>query len=649
MSFLLHIGSIYHPYYLSEIFPAILFLLKRALQTIVVIVTVVQTAYGQQIQIKTQNGHPIRYYQRYYAMVVGVGQYDHWPPKPNAVRDARDVSWELRRHGFMVMLLTDPSADELEKALNRFVQRNGKETDQGAVFYYSGHSQTITSKDGRKVGWIIPKDAPLLKENRQKFKEKAISTEAIAEIFDRIRSKHLLFIFDTAFSADRLHREAIALKMINDASMLPVQQFITAGRAGESVSQESDFKHFLLQGLQGQADLIDDGMISGSELGLYLSDRVSKVAGERLHPQFGRLGTSDNSNGDFIFRSRRQPLKIARLFVEPEPKDAKIQIVNITPKFKQGMALRPGEYHLHVSAQGHEIVEKQIRLTAGEDRTVKIRLPKEKEMFVNSLDMHFIRIRPGNFMMGSPETEPGRSSDEILHRVTLTRQFFMQQTEVTVRQFKRFVHATDYRTEAEKGGGCWITSSGNRWRQKSGTSWRKPGTGPLDDDLPVVCVTWNDAAAFARWLSKTERQTYRLPTEAQWEYAGRAGTSTPFATGRCLPTDAANYAKIDRKYHDCTAVFKTNRHRPIQAGLLLSNLWKLYNIHGNVSEWCLDWYGFYPSGSHTDPTGPNTGNERVMRGGHWQASAAECRLAKRLRFPPKIASDVVGFRLVMLP
>ena len=164
-----------------------------------------------------------------------------------------------------------------------------------------------------------------------------------------------------------------------------------------------------------------------------------------------------------------------------------------------------------------------------------------------------------------------------------------------------------------------------------------------------MCVTWNDAATFVRWLSRKEGQTYRLPTEAQWEYAGRAGTSTAFATGRCLSTNAANYAKIDRKYHTCTAVFNENHRRLIKAGLLLSNPWKLYNMHGNVSEWCLDWYGFYPSGSVTDPTGPSTGNERVMRGGHWQASAAECRLAKRLRFPPTIASDVVGFRLVMVP
>jgi formylglycine-generating enzyme required for sulfatase activity len=323
--------------------------------------------------------------------------------------------------------------------------------------------------------------------------------------------------------------------------------------------------------------------------------------------------------------------------------------VNIIPKFKQGMELKPGKYHLHVSAQGYETVEQRIRLKAGEDRTMKIQLPVEKKVLTNSLGMRFIRIRPGSFIMGSPKTEPGRLSDEVSHRIKLTKHFFMQQTEVTVGQFRRFIRSTGYMTEVEKDGGCWITDSGNRWRQKPGTSWKRPGRVPLDDDLPVRCITWNDAVALARWMSKKENRTYHLPTEAQWEYAGRAGTSTPFSTGRCLSTTAANYAKIDHRYHYCTTIFHENRHRPIEAGLLSPNPWKLFNMHGNVSEWCQDWYGFYQPNNATDPIGPSSGNERVIRGGHWRAKAAECRLAKRMRFPPKIASDVIGFRLVMIP
>mgnify|MGYP003564620536 CR=1 FL=1 len=646
---MLHTYQKYHLFLINGIFPGASSFLKGILRTLLVIVTVAQVAHGQKIEIETLNGRMIEFYKTYHAVVVGVGQYEHWPEKPNAVQNARDVSWELRRLGFSVMLLTNPTIDELRFALKQFVQNIGKETERGLVFYYSGHSQTLTLKNSQKVGWIIPKDAPLLEENRRKFMEKAISTEAISTMVDQIQSKHVLFLFDASFSTDKFHVEPTILKIVNDASALPAHQFITAGHADEPISEESDFKRFLLQGLRGEADIIHDGVVSGSELGLYISNRVSKVTGERLHPQFGRLVLPGNAIGDFIFRLTDRPLKIARLFVDPKPATAKVQIVNIIPKFEQGMELKPGEYHLHVSAQGHETVEQRIRLTAGEDRTVKIQLPRAKEELTNSLGMRFIRIRPGSFMMGSPEDEPGHSSDEIPHRVRLTRHFFMQQTEVTVQQFKRFVKSTGYRTEAEISGGCWITGNGSRWKKKPGTSWEKPGWVPLDTNLPVLCVTWYDAVAFALWLSRKERRTYRLPTEAEWEYAGRAGTSTPFSTGRCLSTDDANYAKVDHKYQHCSTYFRENRRRPVKAGLLTSNPWKLSNMHGNVSEWCLDWYSFYSPDSATDPKGPSLGNERVMRGGHWQAKATECRLAKRLRFPPKIASDVVGFRLVMVP
>jgi formylglycine-generating enzyme required for sulfatase activity len=225
----------------------------------------------------------------------------------------------------------------------------------------------------------------------------------------------------------------------------------------------------------------------------------------------------------------------------------------------------------------------------------------------------------------------------------------MQSTEVTVGQFKQFVQSTGYKTEAEKGGGCWTAGDGRRWTRKPGTSWQTPGLVGIEDNLPAICVTWNDATAFARWLSRKERRTYRLPTEAEWEYAGRAGIATPFSTGRCLSTDEANYGKIGYAYQKCTTVFRKKRGRPIKVGLLTPNPWKLYNIHGNVSEWCRDWYGLYTSGSATNPKGPNSGSERVMRGGHWQADAAGCRSARRWRFPPNLASDVVGFRLVMMP
>ncbi len=536
--------------------------------------------------------------------------------------------------------------------MDQFAAQAGADAGNALIVYFAGNTYSATSADGRTTGYIIPTDAPHPGQAREDLDEYAISSHDIASLAGRIQSRYLLFLFDAPFSADLFQVEPPVLKVVTTESALPVRQFITAGRGDESITGESAFKRYLLKGLRGEADLIHDGVVSASELALFLSNRVPKVTHGRQHPQFGRIAEAGGEGGDFIVQLTDRPHAIARLFVNAQPVPDTIRILNIKPRFRQGIELKPGRYHLQVSADGFETAETWINLAAGEDRTVTIKLSKLSKLddaITNSLGMRFVRIRPGSFMMGSPASEPGRSNDETQHRVRLTRRYFMQSTEVTVGQFKQFVQSTDYKTEAEKGGGCWTAGDGRRWTQKPGTSWQKPGLMSVEDNLPAICVTWNDAAAFARWLSRRERRTYRLPTEAEWEYAGRAGISTPFSTGRCLSTDEANYGKIGFTYQKCTTVFRKKRGRPIAVGSLPPNPWKLYNIHGNVSEWCQDWYGRYPFGNATNPKGPNSGSERVMRGGHWQADAAGCRSARRWRFPPNLASDAVGFRLVMVP
>ena len=143
--------------------------------------------------------------------------------------------------------------------------------------------------------------------------------------------------------------------------------------------------------------------------------------------------------------------------------------------------------------------------------------------------------------------------------------------------------------------------------------------------------------------------SYGLPYEAEWEYAGRAGSSTPFAFGRCLSTDQGNYGGIGLLFADCSDVYRINRKRPIRVANLAPNPWRLFDMHGNVSEWCQDWYGGYSPRLVTDPKGASSGTDRVMRGGHWSAKADGCRSAARGRFRPDSASDALGFRLVMKP
>jgi formylglycine-generating enzyme required for sulfatase activity len=610
------------------------------------------STHAQGVQIQTLDGQAIDFYQGYHALVVGVEQYDHWPRRANAVQDARDVSLELKRIGASVRLLANPTQEQLQQALTQFIERAGADADNGLIVYFAGNTLSASISEERATGWIIPKDAPDPGQELEDFDQFAISAERIAALVNQAQSRHVLLLIDAPFSADLFQIEPPRLKIINTVSALPVRRFITAGRGDEPMAQQGLFRRYLLQGLRGEADLVDDEVISASELALFLSNRVSKLSRDRQHVQFGSIKETGSSGGDFLVQMTDRSQAMARLFVKAQPAPNTIRILNIKPRFRQGIELDPGRYYLEVSAEGFKTTGKWVALAAGEDRTETItlaKLPQLDDAITNSLGMGFILIRPGGFTMGSPAGEPGRLNDETRHRVRLTRRYFMQSTEVTVGQFEQFVQSTGYKTEAEKAGGCWTAGDGRRWTKKQGTSWKKPGLMSVEKNLPVICVTWNDAAAFAQWLGRKERRTYRLPTEAEWEFAARAGVSTPFSTGRCLSTDEANYGKIGHAYQKCTTVFRKKRGRPVNVGSLAPNPWKLHNIHGNVSEWCQDWYGPYPSGSATNPTGSGSGTERVMRGGHWQADAAGCRSARRWRFRPNLASDAVGFRLVMVP
>ena len=599
-------------------------------------------------------GQTIYLYEDYYAFVVGVGNYNQWPSLPNAVKDAREVSWLLRRLGFKVTLVTDPTSRELKEALNGFVKKVGQEPHRGIVFYYAGNGETQTLADGTKLGWIIPRDCPLLRDDPKGFARQAISTKAIETYSGQIQSKHVLMFFDSSFSGEVFSLQQAVLKVISEKSALPVRQYIIAGSEDEPVPDRSMFKRFLVEGLQGGADVIHDGYITGSELGVYLADRVVKKTRGRQHPQYGKINNPDLARGDFVFKLTGAKLEIGRLSVVTDPEGARVRILNIRPPFYQGMELNSGKYHVEVSAAGYGTKSQWITLEPGEDKTIDIRLSKIRDVLANSLGMKFFRIRPGSFVMGSPDEENAGFDGEKEHRVTLTKSFYMQTTEVTVGDFRQFVKAAGYRTEAETTGGCWVSTKGGRWKKKKGSNWENPGFGeaaesPTTDDYPVTCVTWSDAQAFIQWLSRKEGKSYGLPTEAEWEYTCRAGTNTPFAFGPCLSTDQANYGGLGSHFPDCQGVYRINRKRPIKVGSLAPNPWRLFDMHGNVSEWCQDWYGPYPEGDVTDPEGPSSGTERVMRGGHCFADAHGCRSAKRWRLPPDMPSNAVGFRLVIRP
>ena len=254
----------------------------------------------------------------------------------------------------------------------------------------------------------------------------------------------------------------------------------------------------------------------------------------------------------------------------------------------------------------------------------------------NSLGMKLVYIPPGKFTMGSPETEAGRETQETPHEVELTKGFYMGAHEVTVGQFKQFVADTNYRTDGERDGkGGWGVSEAGSIEMNGKYTWKSPGF-KQSDDHPVVLVSWNDAKAFCRWLSDKERKKYRLPTEAQWEYACRAGTKTAYAFGND-PQQLPALANVgDRP----AANPKDGYRQTAPVGRFKRNAFGLYDMHGNVWEWCEDRYvpNAYRPEKQTDPTGPTSGKARVQRGGGWSSAASRCRSAAR------IGRDLVAYR-----
>jgi formylglycine-generating enzyme required for sulfatase activity len=281
-------------------------------------------------------------------------------------------------------------------------------------------------------------------------------------------------------------------------------------------------------------------------------------------------------------------------------------------------------------------------------------------LITNSIGMKLKLIPAGEFLMGSPGYEESRDDDEgPQHRVRITKAFYLGTTEVTKGQFAAFVRDTGYRTEAErdgKGGGGYNAAKHEFGRDPK-YSWRYTGF-PYEDDHPVVNVTWNDAVAFCEWLSRKEGRTYRLPTEAEWEYACRAGTTTAYYHGNDAEglADVGNVADLTakEKFSDWTTISRRDGYvftAPV--GRFRPNGFGLYDMHGNVWEWCEDWYArdFYKTSAAGEPDPVNRvgASDRVIRGGSWINYPRFCRSAYRYNDAPDYRNHNLGFRVAAVP
>ena len=254
----------------------------------------------------------------------------------------------------------------------------------------------------------------------------------------------------------------------------------------------------------------------------------------------------------------------------------------------------------------------------------------------NVVTTNMVWIPPGTFVMGSPASEAQRSSDEAQHTVTLTKGFYMGKYAVTQGEYLALMG--------------------------SNPSYFTPANGYSQDlSRPVEQVSWDDATSYCAQLTQREQGAgrlpvgwvYRLPTESEREYACRAGTTTAFHYGNALHGGMANfysYYEYDASIGDIYVPNPTTYlDRTTTVGSYQPNAWGLYDMHGNVWEWCRDWYGTYPTGSVVDPPGAPPGSYRVFRGGSWFYIGRFCRSASRDNIHPSYRSRNFGFRVVLAP
>jgi len=242
--------------------------------------------------------------------------------------------------------------------------------------------------------------------------------------------------------------------------------------------------------------------------------------------------------------------------------------------------------------------------------------PPPQKTIAKSVDMNFVLIPAGKFVMGSPSDEPDREDGEKQHEVIISKPFSLQTTEVSQGQWKEVMGD--------------IMDNPSRFKD-------------CGDDCPVEQVSWDDAQKFIEKLNKREgTNIYRLPTEAEWEYACRAETTTPFFTGQCISTDQANY---DGNHPGKNCPKGEYRGKTVKVGSFQPNAWGLYDMHGNAWEWVQDWHGDYPSNSIVDPKRRHKGEGRVLRGGSWSQLAGHLRSAYRRRSNHDSRFSGYGFRV----
>lgn len=539
------------------------------------------------------NGNDTSLYSHSYALLIGNSNYAKgWSDLPGVKKDLTLVKKALEDNGFKVIIVENATQKEMKNTFDDFISKYGRFPMGRLLFYYSGHGYTMKQAWGGNMGYIIPSDAPDPNKDVFDFKDKAIGMEMIEVYAKKIDSKHALFLFDCCFSGSIFSLSKSAPASISYKTGKPVRQFITAGSEDEEVPDESIFCRLFIEGITGEADVNGDTYVTGSELGEYLQNTVINYSYNSQHPQYGKIRNPDLDKGDFVFV---------------------------------------------VKDKSKEAIEVNISTTKEDYPDIEVSVKTDNEYLAQ-----MVFVKGGTYEMGCTAEQINCEDDELpKHKVKLG-DFYIGKYELTVAQFKSFIDETNYKTDADRGNETYIKVD-DEWKRTNGVNWTYDSHGnkrPLSEyNYPVVHVSWNDAKEFCKWLSKKTGRNYRLPTEAEWEYAARGGASS------------LGYRYAGSNNIDEVAWYKENSEdRTHPGGQKKGNELGVFDMSGNVWEWCEDWSGgdyyFYPI---FNPKGPENGNLRVDRGGSYSFEPKYCRVSLRDSGSPDSGYYSMGIRIVLEP
>jgi formylglycine-generating enzyme required for sulfatase activity len=589
------------------------------------------------------------------ALVIGNDIYEQVDNLQKAVNDARSMAETLEAIGFEVLRAENAPRREMNRQLQLFTER--LETGDEALFFYAGHGVEIAGRN-----YLLPIDIPSAKPGQEGF----VQAEAVLvdEVLARIRrrgTRVAILVLDACrdnpFSGDGTRSVGASRGLARIPA--PEGTFImySAGIGQTALDRLSDndpnpnsvFTRSLIP-------LLTQSGMPLTQMARQVRREVQRLAAQVAHDQ--RPAYYDEVIGEFFFTGPAADGEL-RSRPTPEPRmSAAAQVWAVTKDSDSLAVLKsfieqfPDSPFVPLArARLRELIEKKVAVGTYPEKSMTEMGRKPGETFRDCADCPEMVVVPaGSFMMGSPPGEKDRRDDEGPQRlVTISQPFVVGKFEVTKAQFEAFVRETRY-DAVNKCEPPFLRVEGGKLK-KRGKSWRELGYAQSGDH-PVACINWHDAKAYVAWLSQKTGKLYHLLSEAEWEYAARAGTTTPYSFGD-NENELCKYANgVDltagRKFKTRRLVNCTDNYMyTAPVGVFAANAFGLHDMHGNVMEWVEDcWNGSYV-GAPSDGSAWKQGDcsLRVLRGGSWLGSPFPLRSAVRFRNDQSFQYYTYGFRV----